>query len=122
MTKARMGEALFGGPTHGARTACNVLRRNPDLHMGEALFCGNDLQLPTAAQRVPRAITNARMGEALSSREDLHTPRTARNFPRAITNARMGEALFGGPTHGARTNAVLRDAHLAWPPVWDGAS
>jgi hypothetical protein len=34
----------------------------------------------------------------------------------------MGEALFGGPTHDARTNAVLRDEHLAWPPVWDGAS
>jgi hypothetical protein len=34
----------------------------------------------------------------------------------------MGEALFGGPTHDARTNAVLRAEHLAWPPVWDGAS
>jgi hypothetical protein len=29
----------------------------------------------------------------------------------------MGEALFGGPTHGVRTNATFRDAHLAWPPV-----
>jgi hypothetical protein len=34
----------------------------------------------------------------------------------------LGEALFGGPTHDARTNAVLRDEHLAWPPDWDGAS
>jgi hypothetical protein len=34
----------------------------------------------------------------------------------------VGEALFGGPTHGARTNAASRAEHLAWPPVWDGAS
>jgi hypothetical protein len=47
---------------------------------------------------------------------------TAPHVPRTITSARMGEALFGGPTHGARTNAVSRDEHLAWPPAWDGAS
>jgi hypothetical protein len=46
-------------------------------------------------------------------------PRTFRERPRT---PRMGEALFGGPTHGARTNAVSREEHLAWPPVWDGAS
>jgi hypothetical protein len=48
--------------------------------------------------------------------------RPAPPVPTAITTARMGEALFGGPTHGVRTNALLRDEHLAWPPVWDGAS
>jgi hypothetical protein len=70
---------------------------------------------------VSRTITTARMDEALFDRQNLqrlYPPQV----PRAITNPRMGEALFGGPTHDARTNAVLRDEHLAWPPVWDGAS
>jgi hypothetical protein len=49
-------------------------------------------------------------------------PRTARNVSRRNPGLHVGEALFGGPTHGARTNAVLRAEHLAWPPDWDGAS
>jgi hypothetical protein len=52
-------------------------------------------------------------------------PLPAGSFRKSSTRAacpRLGEALFGGPTHGVRTNAVSRAAHLAWPPVWDGAS
>jgi hypothetical protein len=66
-------------------------------------------------------IPNARMGEALFGRDDLQRcigPRASKT----IADPRMGEALFGGPTHDARTNATSRDEHLAWPPVWDGAS
>jgi hypothetical protein len=116
--------------------------------LGEALSCCQELHTPASARNLPRAITNQRMGKALFGPQDLHTHApflrsendhngthgrspvwrgdlqrcTTPHVPRTIADPRMGEALFGGPTHGARTNAVSREEHLAWPPVWDGAS
>jgi hypothetical protein len=49
-TLARAKPCLAG--PHGARTAPNVPRRNPGLHVGEALFGGNDLQ---RARRLARS-------------------------------------------------------------------
>jgi hypothetical protein len=82
------------GPPCGARTACNVPRRHPPR--------------PPWAKPCMAATT--------------YKARTPRNAPRTMTKAHTGEALFGGPTHGAPTLAVSREAHLASPPVWDGAS
>jgi hypothetical protein len=131
------------------RTAHDVTRRHPDFHVGRSPVWRHGPPHSRIARNLPRPIPNARMAEALfgegttapthRSRRDETPPRLpcgrspvwrhgpphsriARNLPRPIPNARMGEALFGGPTHGARTNAASRAEHLAWPPVWDGAS
>jgi hypothetical protein len=86
----------------------------------EGVFaCNPTTRVPLRTSR-QRPRTHAWAKPCLAGGPD--PPRTARNVPRAITHPSMGEALFGGPTHGARTNAVLRAEHLAWPPVWDGAS
>jgi hypothetical protein len=87
------GEASWRWAPH---RVCRSARSESDherTHGGEALFGGDDLQRCIA----PRA-------------------------SRRLADPRMGEALFGGPTHDARTNAISREEHLAWPPVWDGAS
>jgi hypothetical protein len=73
------------------------------------------------ARSVPRATRpRAQAKPCLAAKTHTHAP-LATSRQRSRTH-RTGEALFGGPTHGARTNATSRDEHLAWPPAWDGAS
>jgi hypothetical protein len=99
---------------HGARTTTNA-------RMGEALFGRQELVADAPLHRFrERSRTHAWAKPCLAG--TTCNPRAVPHVPRAIANPRMGEALFGGPTHGARTNATSRDEHFAWPPAWDGAS
>jgi hypothetical protein len=143
------GEALLGREDLHADAPLFFTRSDGDHGRAWATLClAARTYHACGASHAPGAPTIARMGDTLFSREDLHTraalatarersrthgrspvwrgrptySRTALHVPRTIPDPHMGEALFGGPTHGARTNAVSRDAHLAWPPVWDGAS
>jgi hypothetical protein len=90
--------------THGAKPCC-----------GSTL----DVRTPSGVPRKPGR-THARAKPCFAT--TTHNARAAPHAPTTTTNPRTGEALFGGPTHGARTNAAPRAEHSAWPPVWDGAS
>jgi hypothetical protein len=116
-------EALFAprGP-HTSRTARNVSRAIPAPRMGEALF-GARTYTPTHRLTRPENVANPRLATfrerarphawAKPCLAGPHGARTAPNVPTRNPDLHVGEALFGGPTHGARTNAVLRDEHLA---------
>jgi hypothetical protein len=116
----RMSEALVGRQDLHPHAPLAPSENDRGRTHGRSLLAPRSYTL-TRRSQPPRATANARMGEACWVRRPTRS-RTARNVPRTITSARLGEALFGGPTHGVRTNAISRDAHLAWPPDWDGAS
>jgi hypothetical protein len=108
--------SLFGA----LRTARNVPRATANAHA-------------RAKRRLASRTYNACAALAFRERSRTHAwakpclagppgARTARNVPRCHPDSHMGEALFGGPTLGARTNAISRAEHFAWPPDWDGAS
>jgi hypothetical protein len=112
--------------THNPCSALPVPRTIPNTRTGEALFGARTYRLthPLHTFR-ERSQTLAWRSACLAARTHnarTHNPCSALPVPRTIADPRMGEALFGGPTHDARTNAVLRAEHFAWPPDWDGAS
>jgi hypothetical protein len=135
-------------PAHGRSTPSHGQPRPRRLHGRRTRRSHGQPDGRTASPSGRRASPSGRMGAALFAREDQHPhatlatcrersrthawakpclagppgARTARNVPRCHPDSHMGEALFGGPTLGARTNAISRAEHFAWPPDWDGAS
>jgi hypothetical protein len=70
---------------------------------------------------VPRTITTARMGEALFGRED-YTPTHRSQPPESDHEPAHGRSPVWRADPRRSYERTSRDAHLAWPPVWDGAS
>jgi hypothetical protein len=112
---------LLGAHNGGALHAGIVSHLTPP---GERMFAGASARIPTALVPLAtyRDATQTSMWAKPCLAGKTYNAVPASHVSRTIANARMGEALFGGPTHGARTNATSRAAHFAWPPVWDGAS
>jgi hypothetical protein len=121
-TNARLGEALSGSQDLHAHAPLHTFRERPRTHAWpKPCLAGTTYTLMHRSQR-SESDDEPTHGRSPVGRKGPTRSRTAPHVPRTTTKARMGEALFGGPTHDARTNAVLREEHLAWPPVWDGAS
>jgi hypothetical protein len=119
--KSGRRSACMAARTHNAFVRPVHSKTDRERTHGQALFAREDLHADAPLHTFRRRSRRHAWAKPCLA-ATTYNARTARSVPRAIAKARMGEALFGGPTHDARTNAASREEHLAWPPVWDGAS
>jgi hypothetical protein len=109
-------------PSHNGRASPHAPRATRAHGRSRMWPRGSTPLTPRSQRRDSDVELTERAEPCLVARTYTLTHPSSSHVPTAITNPRMGEALFGGPAHGARTNAISREEHLAWPPVWDGAS